>query len=521
MHPDNDPKKKPMKQKGSEKHMNVCKKILALLLAMMLLLSMAPAAMAETGSGATTGGTITIEGSGTITYDVYLMYEIEAVATGTSGTETKYKYKIASGWENFEPSAYLSKDGDYVFWQKQTASPSDAAAIAQLAREYLSANTVTQKGKVSKDKSLLVDTNGYYLLVPNNETASGVVIVENGEEKKVQEKASQPGLPVVTKQVKEDTGDTFKNINTVDYGQVFDVKVQIKTAVGASNYILHDEADEHLRICTADGAEWNAGVNDANVFSVKRDGNPLTNGVHYTIGKPDPANGDGCTFHIKFNVENFETPLTDSGTLLVEYKAKLLANDGTQQDHVNSAWMTYTDANVPTDKSNTITQTFKVTVYKIDQDDKPLEGAKFKLTDIGGRYYKLSDDGVVSWVGLEDNPTEVEAVLKTLADGTQVAVAEFVGLDAELFNVVESVVPGGYIGVEKSPVSTRADGKNSQDNTDNFTPGEGMNAEVIVRNSLGNVLPETGGMGTTVFYGFGALLVAAAVVLLVLKKRAV
>ncbi|MCI6851816.1 MAG: LPXTG cell wall anchor domain-containing protein [Clostridiales bacterium] len=38
-------------------------------------------------------------------------------------------------------------------------------------------------------------------------------------------------------------------------------------------------------------------------------------------------------------------------------------------------------------------------------------------------------------------------------------------------------------------------------------------------NNAGTVLPETGGIGTTIFYVLGGLLVLTAVVLLVTKKR--
>ena len=42
---------------------------------------------------------------------------------------------------------------------------------------------------------------------------------------------------------------------------------------------------------------------------------------------------------------------------------------------------------------------------------------------------------------------------------------------------------------------------------------------VVVLNKAGTELPSTGGMGTTVFYVLGAVLVLGAVVLLVTKKR--
>ena len=42
---------------------------------------------------------------------------------------------------------------------------------------------------------------------------------------------------------------------------------------------------------------------------------------------------------------------------------------------------------------------------------------------------------------------------------------------------------------------------------------------VTVKNTKGEELPETGGMGTTLFYIVGGLMVAGAAILLVTKKR--
>ena len=44
-------------------------------------------------------------------------------------------------------------------------------------------------------------------------------------------------------------------------------------------------------------------------------------------------------------------------------------------------------------------------------------------------------------------------------------------------------------------------------------------SKVDVVNKSGTVLPEAGGMGTTIFYIVGGLLAVAAVVLLITKKR--
>ena len=52
--------------------------------------------------------------------------------------------------------------------------------------------------------------------------------------------------------------------------------------------------------------------------------------------------------------------------------------------------------------------------------------------------------------------------------------------------------------------------------TPNLTAGS-LSADVV--NQAGAVLPETGGMGTTLFYILGSVLVLGAGVLLVVKKR--
>ena len=53
-----------------------------------------------------------------------------------------------------------------------------------------------------------------------------------------------------------------------------------------------------------------------------------------------------------------------------------------------------------------------------------------------------------------------------------------------------------------------------------FTPNvESGTLSTDVINKSGSTLPETGGMGTTLFYVLGGVLVLAAVVLLVTKKR--
>ena len=55
--------------------------------------------------------------------------------------------------------------------------------------------------------------------------------------------------------------------------------------------------------------------------------------------------------------------------------------------------------------------------------------------------------------------------------------------------------------------------------TATVTYGENSTGTVKIENKTGVELPSTGGVGTTIFYVIGGLLMAVAVVLLVTKKK--
>ena len=109
----------------------------------------------------------------------------------------------------------------------------------------------------------------------------------------------------------------------------------------------------------------------------------------------------------------------------------------------------------------------------------------------------------------------------------------FSGLDDGNYRLTETKTPAGYNTIEDIYFTITAEHDVLSDNpaltslSGNATTGEitftsntaegSLSANVI--NNAGATLPETGGMGTTVFYVVGAALVVTAVVLLVTKKR--
>ena len=464
--------------------MKTTRRILTMALALILTLALALPAFAAGEKGTITvtrptGATGTGE-----TYKVFQIFNTNPVVGG-------HTYQLTDEWKSFTAADYFSvNENDYVVWEKNTTSAADAAAVAQLAKQYVVDNSLTTTRSVTAGAAALEVDPGYYLLVPENGPC-GVIMVEAGEDATVEEKTTATGHPTVEKLVYEDSTKTYKNFNSVDIGQTVMFQTTITAGVGAEKYVLHDKMDAHFEY--------------TNDFSLFRDGNELDEGVYYTINE-NPT--DGCTFHVDFT-ENLCKDLNENAKVVVQYTAKLkgeatvggqVVKTETGTGYKNTTWLTYRN-DVPSNESFTQTATFKVTVTKTDDANNKLAGAGFLLRDNINKYYKVDPvTGEVSWVGLDENPTE----LITDASG----VVEFVGVDAENFILVEKTVPNGYTGATDESVSTKQGDQ-----------GDGKNDEITIVNVLGEALPETGGIGTTVFYILGGLMVVGALILLTVSKR--
>ena len=176
-----------------------------------------------------------------------------------------------------------------------------------------------------------------------------------------------------------------------------------------------------------------------------------------------------------------------------------------------------------------------VTTNEFTEDDK--EGTYYKLkdgtytttaptTDTADKYdsttakYKNKTSTTTKGVGKSDT------TIKATVDGA--GQIQFTGLGAGEYTLTETKVPAGYNTAD--PVTFTIDFKadSTAENGYTFTSSDPtkvsfdsatglFNTSII--NKLGNTLPTTGGIGTRMFYVFGGCLVAAAVVLLALKKR--
>ena len=230
--------------------------------------------------------------------------------------------------------------------------------------------------------------------------------------------------------------------------------------------------------------------------------------------------------------------LTSGGHFEIQYTATLTkkANMGAKGNW-NGAYLEYSNnPNVSgegdtdnTGKSPTdycVAFTYQTVIDKIDGITKaPLAGAEFTLE-------KKLEDG---------SKKKIDVV--TAVEGTRFM---FNGLDDGTYVLTESKVPDKYNGIEPitftiSATEDQTDGSEALtsltadggaratftsgkvyllNDTTEATGSDNGSVKTTIENLKGSTLPSTGGIGTTMFYVGGGVLVAGAGVLLITKKRA-
>ncbi len=171
-----------------------------------------------------------------------------------------------------------------------------------------------------------------------------------------------------------------------------------------------------------------------------------------------------------------------------------------------------------TPEDTTAVFTFASIVNNVDGEKDPLKGAEFTLY----KYGKVTDDasGAYDYVVCRN---------KFTADKTG-TVFTAKGLDAGRYKIIETKVPAGYnkaADVEFTITATHEDEADEPklrtltvDNQQITVNKAAGTFTTDIENNSGTELPATGGIGTTIFYVVGSLLVLCAGVALIAKKRA-
>ena len=470
------------------------KKLVGLLLALVMVFAVS-AAMAE---GET--GSITIKDAVVgQTYTLYQILDLESY----NASANAYAYKATTAWNTFINSdaikgTYVEVDAQgYVTWK----DGADAAAFAKAAQKYAKENSsVGNQGSVTATTTTVSFTSldlGYYLV---DTTLGTLCSLDTTNPNVTMEEKNE--VPVNVKTVEEDSTGNYGEKNDADIGQTVNFKSTITAQAGAENYVFHDTMSTGLTYTGVTGITLNGTTVDAS---------------NYTVTAPA---ADGDTFDVTFT-QAFCDAIKAKDQIVISYTATLNENAVIAgAGNPNTSKVSYGDSSNTkvTPDSQTTTDTWDLDVLKYANGDesKVLKDAEFVLlnsaktkvaTIVNGKVTGWADvpaavDGTIAW------PTNT--VLTTGENGK----IEIDGLDADTYYLREVKAPAGY---NKLPddVSIVITGATKGDN-DELTYTTVL---AKVNNQSGTELPSTGGIGTTIFYVAGGVLVIGAAALLIAKRK--
>lgn len=488
--------------------MKHARKPASLLLALIMVFALATTAFAAENT------TISAPEGSTRTYDVYQIFTgdlhegvLSNIKWGKNGTGTE-----GTAVDQTTLDALAAVNG-----KSNTEKLTEIQKYVKLDSEKF--------GTVSNGNSLTVPT-GYYLIkdigpVNDGEAYSLYVVQVVGPttiSPKVGTTTSDKKVDDKNDSNTTEDATTWQDSADYDIGDAVPFKLSATIAQDYANYThgykltFHDKEDTGLRF-------------NKNSVKVYVDGTLITTGYEVVT----EGLTDGCTFEVRFaNLKDIAS--VKAGSIIsVEYTSTL-DTDATvgSAGNKNTSHVTYTNnpndeqaaENGETPDDAVIVFTYKTIVNKVTKNpnyDPAVEGSEeyIPLKGAGFTLYKKNASGAYEAVGSE---------LK----GEDMTTFTWSGLDDGDYKLVETTTPSGYNTIPDIEFTITATHDVSSDNPtlislsggDKFTGviSTGV-VSANIENQSGAQLPSTGGIGTTIFYVLGSVLVLGAAVLLVTKKR--
>lgn len=506
------------------------KRIMALMLAAIMMMAMSVTAFAAEGATGTLTLTVNVKTT-TPAQDLkgqtINLYKLFDVTESKSGETTNYAYTVNNTYKAALASVLkigeTAKDEEFV-----KAVADQEATIQQFANDFTAKALTDNLGatktseKITESKTSYEFTGldaGYYL-----------VYVTGGKE--IQSSLVTVDETTTTVNLKTEAPSITKTADkeTVSIGQVvkYTVTGSIPDTTGYAKYVykIHDELSTGLDFVN-DAAGTACEANSVKVTVAFKDTDVTDASKAPTTATLDAVNHRKMTLDLSSWVR--ENQRNKGKEFNVTYYAKV--NDKAVVAEKNSAKLEYgndPDNTTETTPSEAKTPTYPLNIKKTDHKTSGLlAGAKFSLyTET--EYNKDADTRqAIKVTGTNGNyvvdPTSENTVFESAA--TKIGENEYNlhvnGLAEGTYYLVETKAPDGYNKLT-APVVIKIT-KSTDTDVNNWTISKDGTVEtdkiIDIANSTGSILPSTGGRGAIAFAVIAALLVFGVAVSFIRDKR--
>lgn len=442
-------------------------------------------------------------------------------------------------------------------WNSDTPEEQSANAreFARIAHKYVEGKAGTA---VTKDTNNLPP--GYYLVVDKEDLSNKVSAVRNLSFLQVVTNGSivyknKTDVPELKKEVREIDDSSLENIDDWDNVKLSEIEGKKRTI---ADYDIDDTVEFRLTATLPDDYDsyetYRYEIYDTMCVGLVLDPGSIKVylGTEDQIGKPITEDFTISSITAEDEEDSFTITFADlkmvtrdgKSVIRVVYEAELAGENVVigGEGNKNTAYLQY--SNNPnnsgegvgkTPEVTTVVFTYQLIVNKVNEKNEPLTGAEFQLFK-----YDADAESEDKYIAVE------EAKAGTTADDGKIFY-EFKGIDAGQYKLAETETPNGYNraddlyftvvavrGEDKKSIKELRVDKVTDVNGNEFVNGEGTDSTPVfsftsslangslttdIVNQSGLLLPATGGIGTTIFYVVGGILVVGAGVLLIAKKR--